>query len=242
MTLEEALEKIKSLEADLRAKDSEISSILKNKNQILEEKKALQDRLGGKSPEELVSIAKRVEEGELIESTTVGDKVSEKEQSLIAPLQKQINQLQESFKKEAEARENAERAVRQEKKRSAVIQAFGDAVHSPGDLYDILDLRGVVKLNSEGSPVGVIEGVEYPMADFKTKLKEQDSYKYLFKAQVPNGSGQSGSGGSGDSAGSKDNPFKTGNITQQMRCSILSKAVRRQTNNFTEDRKWLTQF
>ena len=94
-------------------------------------------------------------------------------------------------------------------------------------------LQSGLRQNDEGSPVMLNGGVEQPLGEYLANLKQSSEWQHHFAA-----SGQGGmsrvSGGGANVAPGRDNPYRSGNMTEALRLEVenpdLARALKKEAH------------
>lgn len=111
-------------------------------------------------------------------------------------------------------------------KASAMGQISRSNAVNPAQLYMLL--QPALRTDDLGNPVVLNEGVEQPLGDYLSGLKQAQEWQHHFSASKQQGMGISP--GQGSVAPGRENPYKTGNLTEAIRLEVenaeLAKALK----------------
>lgn len=121
--------------------------------------------------------------------------------------------------------------AQQERLKAAAMSQISrsDAVN-PQQLYMLLQTS--LRTNDEGSPVVLNEGVEQPLGEYLGNLKQAAEWQHHFAASRQQGMGIAP--GTGSVAPGRENPYRTGNLTETIRLEVenpeLARALKAEAN------------
>ena len=220
MELEEALAKIKELEAEKSSLADEKAALLKKRDELIGE---LRDAKSAIEPfkeykdkaNDLLDVYQKYQSGTLVSKDAVTNELEGKYQKMS---QDQLKEMREEL---ARLRESVE-TERTQKKQALIKSEFVNALGglgaiNPNQVLTILQAENRVKMEEEnGVPkiVGLYRGEELPPAELAKKLREDKDYQHFFKADFVPGSGTN----FGDGGDKPTNPWakETFNLTKQM--------------------------
>ena len=151
--------------------------------------------------------------------------------------QGQFRQLWEDTKKTVSARDaeiielKAQLAsVTQERQQDRLRAASLSQINTAGAVNSqqmYLLLQSQLRQDAEGNPVVLNGGVEQPLGDYLSNLKQSSDWQHHFGASGAQGMG---SAPAGSIAPGRDNPYRNGNLTEALRLEVenpdLAKALK----------------
>ena len=191
------------LAAQLEAVKAKNAELISERRKDRENREALQKQLDGiRSAQEQANIAKLAESGEY-------KTLWEEAQQTVAELKQQLST------KEAEVDQIKQGFTQEQIKSHAITQLSQAGALAPDQLYRLLQEHLRAK---DGQPVAVVGGVELPVGEYISNLKNPGSgYEHHFAATNRSGMGVTGSARATAFPG-QSNPWlkDSWNITQQM--------------------------
>lgn len=151
--------------------------------------------------------------------------------------QGQYKQLWEDLKKTVQAKdarilelEASIESVTQERQQDRLKAAALSQINTAGALnsqqmYTLL--QSALRMDDEGNPTMLSGGVEQPLGEFLANLKQSAEWQHHFGASAAAGMG---SAPAASIAPGRDNPYRTGNLTEALRLEVenpeLAKALK----------------
>ena len=198
--LEQQVMQLQQENAKLQA---ELAAVLKNKNEILDEKKQLQQKL----------------QTDYILKTELENVPSNEVKRLEMEVQRLAEKL-DTAERQAKERETK---LKEKTLKGSVLQTFSDAAVRPDEFATLLiDGYKVLKIADNGDAVVQWEGKELSLKDFKEIALKEKSLSHHFKSTAVSGTGVNYSG-SGTSTSTKDNPWAKDNWNFTKQMEILKK-------------------
>lgn len=199
MDLEELQKQNKALQDKLAEAEASLSAVVKKKEEILDEKKKLQQKI----------------DSDYVSKEKMDETVRNSDNDKIKNLEKRVEQLTEGYNQVKKDAEQRAQKLKEQSINSAIISEFGDVCHNPKEFAAILKYQGLAVTNDKGEPCILDEGKEITVKEFREKAVGNDKLAHHFK---PVGSRGTGYSHSSSTTGTGANPFsKTHwNITKQM--------------------------
>ena len=127
--------------------------------------------------------------------------------------------------------ESVTQSAKQERlKASAMSQISRSNAVNPQQLYMLL--QPALRTDEQGSPVVLNEGVEQPLGDYLSNLKQAADWQHHFTASRQHGMGITP--GTGSVAPGRENPYQSGNLTEAIRLEVenpeLARALKSEAN------------
>ena len=184
------------------------------------------------SRQEMQNLRKEMEQLKEAQQTAVRASLEE---------QGQYKQLWEDLKKTVQAKdariieleaqvESVTQQSQQERLKAAALSQINSAgALNSQQMYTLL--QTALRQGDEGQPVVLNGGVEQPLGDYLANLKQSAEWQHHFGASAAAGMG---SAPAASIAPGRDNPYKTGNLTEALRLEVenpeLAKALKAEAN------------
>ena len=113
--------------------------------------------------------------------------------------------------------ESVTQQSQQERLKAAALSQINTAgALNSQQMYTLI--QSALRQDDDGSPTVIVGGVDQPLGDYLANLKQAPEWQHHFG---PNGNGVGmGSAPTGSVAPGKENPYKTGNLTEALRLEV----------------------
>jgi hypothetical protein len=208
------------------------SELLKHKLGLANQHAKQAKKEAEESRQEMQNLRKEMEQLKEAQQTAVRASLEE---------QGQYKQLWEDLKKTVQAKdariieleaqvESVTQQSQQERLKAAALSQINSAgALNSQQMYTLL--QTALRQGDEGQPVVLNGGVEQPLGDYLANLKQSAEWQHHFGASAAAGMG---SAPAASIAPGRDNPYKTGNLTEALRLEVenpeLAKALKAEAN------------
>lgn len=208
------------------------SELLKHKLGLANQHAKQAKKEAEESRQEMQNLRKEMEQLKEAQQTAVRASLEE---------QGQYKQLWEDLKKTVQAKdarileleaqvESVTQQSQQERLKAAALSQINSAgALNSQQMYTLL--QTALRQSDEGQPVVLNGGVEQPLGDYLANLKQSAEWQHHFGASAAAGMG---SAPAASIAPGRDNPYKTGNLTEALRLEVenpeLAKALKAEAN------------
>ena len=208
------------------------SELLKHKLGLANQHAKQAKKEAEESRQEMQNLRKEMEQLKEAQQTAVRASLEE---------QGQYKQLWEDLKKTVQAKdarileleaqvESVTQQSQQERLKAAALSQINSAgALNSQQMYTLL--QTALRHGDEGQPVVLNGGVEQPLGDYLANLKQSAEWQHHFGASAAAGMG---SAPAASIAPGRDNPYKTGNLTEALRLEVenpeLAKALKAEAN------------
>jgi len=208
------------------------SELLKHKLGLANQHAKQAKKEAEEARQEMQNLRKEMEQLKEAQQTAVRASLEE---------QGQYKQLWEDLKKTVQAKdarileleaqvESVTQQSQQERLKAAALSQINSAgALNSQQMYTLL--QTALRQGDEGQPVVLNGGVEQPLGDYLANLKQSAEWQHHFGASAAAGMG---SAPAASIAPGRDNPYKTGNLTEALRLEVeqpeLAKALKAEAN------------
>ena len=208
------------------------SELLKHKLGLANQHAKQAKKDADEARQEMQNLRKEMEQLKEAQQTAVRASLEE---------QGQYKQLWEDLKKTVQAKdarileleaqvESVTQQSQQERLKAAALSQINSAgALNSQQMYTLL--QTALRQGDEGQPVVLNGGVEQPLGDYLANLKQSAEWQHHFGASAAAGMG---SAPAASIAPGRDNPYKSGNLTEALRLEVenpeLAKALKAEAN------------
>ena len=194
------------------------SELLKHKLGLANQHAKQAKKEADEARQEMQSLRQEMEQFKEAQQTAVRSSLEEQGQfkQLYHDLQGSYKELQAKNLELQAQLESVTQESQQERLKAAALSQINTAgALNSQQMYTLL--QTALRQDDEGSPTVIVGGVDQPLGDYLANLKQAPEWQHHFGASPAAGMG---SAPAGSVAPGKENPYKTGNLTEALRLEV----------------------
>ena len=194
------------------------SELLKHKLGLANQHAKQAKKEADEARQEMQSLRQEMEQFKEAQQTAVRSSLEEQGQfkQLYHDLQGSYKELQAKNLELHAQLESVTQESQQERLKAAALSQINTAgALNSQQMYTLL--QTALRQDDEGSPTVIVGGVDQPLGDYLANLKQAPEWQHHFGASPAAGMG---SAPTSSVAPGKENPYKTGNLTEALRLEV----------------------